>query len=290
MTTKLATPKTQERRLYVLPPGIEPAPDILDDDMPDAMYQHPFFFTIIEVIRAFFGHDEDTLVDGDFPLYYLDADGKRQYVKPDCGVAFGVDPQYIYARNGYFLEEVGKTLNFVLEIASTTTADNDTGRKRDLYEWLKVPEYFGFDGTGGEYYQAPLFGWRLRDGKYVPVQTTLDDNGATWAYSEQLGLYFCAEPKSLRAWDPRSKKFLRTLIQTQGTLGRVETELRVERIVSQNAREARQAALDALKDERDARQAEREGWQTEREGWQTEREDYAARIRELEERLRGEGD
>ena len=71
--------------------------------MPDAMYQHPFFFDIIEVLRAYFAAQEDTLVDGDFPLYYLDADGKRQYVKPDCGVAFGVNPDYIYARNGYFL-------------------------------------------------------------------------------------------------------------------------------------------------------------------------------------------
>ena len=124
--------------------------------------------TSLKCLRAYFAAQEDTLVDGDFPLYYLDADGKRQYVKPDCGVAFGVNPDYIYARNGYFLEEVGKTLNFVLEIASTTTADNDTGRKRRLYEWLKVREYFGFDGTGGEYYQTPLFGWRLRDGQIRP--------------------------------------------------------------------------------------------------------------------------
>ena len=277
MTTKTAAAKTKtpERRRYALPPGIEPAPDILDDDMPDAMYQHPFFFDIIEVLRAYFAAQEDTLVDGDFPLYYLDADGKRQYVKPDCGVAFGVNPDYIYARNGYFLEEVGKTLNFVLEIASTTTADNDTGRKRRLYEWLKVREYFGFDGTGGEYYKTPLFGWRLRDGKYVPVETTLDDKGATWAYSEQLGLYFCAEPKSLRAWDPRRGEFLTTLIQSQRTRERLESELLVERLASRNARETRQAALETLEDER--------------EDWQAEREAYAARIRELEDRLRGEG-
>ena len=59
MTILPTTAKTTERRRYTLPPGIEPAPDILDDDMPDPMFQHPFFFAIIELLTAFFENRPD---------------------------------------------------------------------------------------------------------------------------------------------------------------------------------------------------------------------------------------
>ena len=275
MTILPTTAKTTERRRYTLPPGIEPAPDILDDDMPDPMFQHPFFFAIIELLTAFFENRPGTLVDGDGPVYYRDGDGVQRYVKPDCTVIFDVDTDYIYARNGYFIEEVGKPPDFVMEIASTTTADNDTGHKRDLYERMGVHEYFGFDRTGGDFYEVPLFGWRLREGEYVPVETMRDSDGATWAYSEVLGLYFRAALHSLRLWDPESEEFLNRLSESERALSeserareRLESELRVERLASQTTRETLQA-------EREARRAEREA--------------DAARIRELEERLRRSG-
>ena len=222
-TTKPVASKTIERRRYILPPGVEPAPDV-DDDMPDPMYQHKNFFDIVEVLRAFFGENKNTMVDGDFPLYYRNRDGIQTHVKPDCGVSFGVNTDYIYERNGYFIEEMGKSLDFVLEIASTTTAHRDIGFKRDLYEWLKIPEYFGFDKSGGEHYRVPLFGWRLRDGVYVPVETTRRDDGSTWAYSERLGLYICADRESLRAWSPARGAFLRTASELERDLRESERE------------------------------------------------------------------
>ena len=296
MTTLPTKAKTIERRRYVLPPGVEPAPDILDDDMPDPMFQHPFFFAIVELLNAFFEDSLDTLVDGDCPVYYRDANGVQTYFKPDCAVVFGVDPNYIYARNGYFMEEVGKTLDFVMEIASRTTADNDIGSKRDLYERLGVREYFGFDRTGGDFYGVPLFGWRLREGEYVPVETTLDADGATWAYSEVLGLRFRAAPDSLRVWNPKTGEFLyrlkeserarqeseRARQESEQARERLEAELRVERMVSSRNRQT-------LQTEREGWQSEREGWQSERETLQAEREADAARIRELEDLLRGLG-
>ena len=296
MTTLPTKAKTIERRRYVLPPGVEPAPDILDDDMPDPMFQHPFFFAIVELLNAFFEDSLDTLVDGDCPVYYRDANGVQTYFKPDCAVVFGVDPNYIYARNGYFMEEVGKTLDFVMEIASRTTADNDIGSKRDLYERLGVREYFGFDRTGGDFYGVPLFGWRLREGEYVPVETTLDADGATWAYSEVLGLRFRAAPDSLRVWNPKTGEFLyrlkeserarqeseRALDESIQARERLEAELRVERMVSSRNRQTLQA-------EREGWRSEREGWQSERETLQAEREADAERIRELEDLLRGLG-
>lgn len=268
-------PTIAERRRYVLPPGVEPAPDILDDDMPEPMSQHPFFFATIEILTSVFWNTPGALVDGDCPVYYRDDDGVQRYVKPDCMVAFGVDSDYIYARNGYFIEEVGKPPEFVMEIGSTSTAGNDTGFKRDLYERLGVREYFGFDGTGGEYYGVPLFGWRLRYGEYVPVETTRDADGAMWAHSEVLGLSFCAERKSLKVWDPERGEFLHRLVdsererlESEQARDRLESELRVERMTLQSTRQT---------------------LQTERESHQAEREENAARIQDLEERLRRAG-
>ena len=240
------------------------------------MFQHPFFFAIVELLTSFFWNAPGALVDGDCPVYYRDGGGVQTYVKPDCMVAFGVDAAYIYARNGYFLEEVGKPPAFIMEIGSTTTAGNDTGFKRDLYEWLGVQEYFGFDATGGEFYGSPLFGWRLREGEYVPVETTRDDDGATWAYSEVLGLHFCAEKDSLKVWDPARGEFLyrlqeseRARLQAERRRELLESELRVERMVSHRTRQTLQA-------ERQAREAERQA--------------DAERIRELLERLREDDD
>ena len=53
MKTLPTIAQTVERRRYALPPGVEPAQDILDDDMPEPMFQHPFFFAIVEILTSF---------------------------------------------------------------------------------------------------------------------------------------------------------------------------------------------------------------------------------------------
>ena len=290
MTTSPTPTDTTERRRYALPPGVEPAPDILDDDMPDPMFQHPFFFAIVELLTSFFWNAPGALVDGDCPVYYRDGGGVQTYVKPDCMVAFGVDSDYIYARNGYFIEEVDKPPDFVMEIGSTTTADNDTGFKRDLYERLGVQEYFGFDATGGEFYGVALFGWRLRDGEYVPVETTRDDDGATWAYSEVLGLSFRAERDSLKVWDPKRGEFLYRLRESERA--RLEAE-RGRRAAERRQRETerrRELLESELRVERMVSHRTRQTLQAERQARETERQADAERIRELLDRLRGEDD
>ena len=46
------------------------------------------------------------------------------------------------------ISEVGKPPEFVLEIASRTTARRDETVKREGYAKLSVPECWGFDGSG----------------------------------------------------------------------------------------------------------------------------------------------
>ena len=121
-----------------------------------------------------------------------------------------------------------------------------------------MQEYFGFDRTGGDFYGVILFGWRLRDGAYVPIETTRDADGATWAYSEVLGLSFRAEKDSLRVWDPERGEFLYRLQESERARRQaenarraaerrqraaerrrelLEVELRVERMVLQTTRQ-----------------------------------------------------
>ena len=50
----------------------------------------------------------------------------RRY--PGLLIALGVDPVAYYESNGYIIGEQGKPPDFVLEVASASTADEDTGR------------------------------------------------------------------------------------------------------------------------------------------------------------------
>ena len=53
--------------------------------------------------------------------------------------------------NTYLLWEIGKALDFILEIGSKSTANADLVRKRELYAELGVGEYWRYDATGGEF-------------------------------------------------------------------------------------------------------------------------------------------
>ena len=49
--------------------------------------------------------------------------------------------------NGYIVSEQGKPPDFVLEIASESTAETDVGTKRDEYAALSIRQYWRFDKT-----------------------------------------------------------------------------------------------------------------------------------------------
>ena len=89
--------------------------------------------------------------------------------QPDLLTAFDVKPATYEANNGYVVSEQSKAPDFVIEIASESTASIDVGEKRDDYADLGILEYWRFDQTG-EFYGAKLAGDRLVDGVYQPIQ------------------------------------------------------------------------------------------------------------------------
>ena len=71
-----------------------------------------------------------------------------------------MNPAAYEASNGYIISEQGKPPDFVMEIASETTAETDVGEKRDEYAALGIAEYWRFDQSS-EYHGTRLAGDRL---------------------------------------------------------------------------------------------------------------------------------
>ena len=144
----------------------------------------------------------DVFVSGAFYICYDITDGNRR-LQPDCIIVFDVDAEAIRLNlPNYWIWEVGKPPDFVMEIASPTTSSNDLGHKRDMYAELGIAEYWRFDPTGGELYGQPLTGERLIDGEYQPYELQEEADGSIRAYSELLNVDFYWDSDEFDVLDP----------------------------------------------------------------------------------------
>ncbi len=183
-----------------------PLPDA--EPPPDLMLQNPDIHYALQILDdVVVGDRTDVFIDTNSIIYYDPADRNRR-VQPDVYIAFDVDAATIRQRNGYVIWEVGKPPDFVLEVASESTADNDTGYKRDLYARLGVREYWRFDRTGGDLYGAGLAGEYLESGVYRPVPIHTDAEGAEWGYSPMLRLNLRGQAGRLELQDPDTGEIL----------------------------------------------------------------------------------
>ena len=186
------------------------------------------------------GNRETTLVTGE--RYITRAPG-HDVRYPDLMVVFDCDPAAYERSNGYIISQQRKPPDFVLEIASRTTATTDTTDKRDWYASLGVPEYWRFDETG-EFHGTRLAGDRLVEGAYeeIPVETL--EEGVLQGFSEVLNLYIRWEHGELRWHDPQTGQEIPTFQQEH------EARLRAEE--AQRAAEARVRQLEEELARRDA--------------------------------------
>ena len=181
---------------------------------PDAMQQSPYVTRAYWILETYFHRRPDVFVGSDGYLCYDTRDPSR-WVKPDCLVAFGVDPDAIFARNGYVISEVGKPPDFVLEVASESTGRQDYTRKRDIYAEYGVAEYWRFDRTGGRYHDRPLSGDRLVNGQYEPLPIHTGADRVIRGYSPVLGLEPHWDTGRLRFYDPVAQCYLRDLQEAE---------------------------------------------------------------------------
>ena len=129
-------------------------------------------------LEAHFGNVETTIILSEIPV--RPTPGGYPGVRiPDLLIAFNVNFARGVDQNGYSIRDQGKPPDFVLEIASVRTAENDYTTKRLDYAAYGIPEYWRFDPTGGQRYDAPLAGDRLSNGAYQPIEIVETEPGQT---------------------------------------------------------------------------------------------------------------
>ena len=216
-------------------------------EKPDAMEQHIEQYVIFGLLFSYFaeyGERPDVFVDFDSNICY-DPDDLRRHVSPDVYLVFNVDAAAIRSRLIYLPWEAGKPPDFVVEVASRSTAQEDVERKPAIYEMINAGEYWMFDPTGGRYYGNPLRGRRLVDGRYQDIELTREPDGVLKGYSEALGLSVAWDNGFPYLYDHASGEY----IENHMDIAKARRALEAQR-------DAEAAQRRALENQRDATEAQ----------------------------------
>ena len=229
-------------RVTVVPKTID-YPD--SDGLPMAENESQFWpiLYVGSALDRYYQDRDDVYVVGNLLLYYQQGDGSKS-VSPDLMVVFGASK---HVRSSYRVWEEPKAPDFVLEIASESTYRADRGEKRDTYADMGVLEYWQYDLVGS-HLDPPLLGFRLVEGRYVPIPAVAQEGGLLVLRSEVLGLELHLSPgaplrEALHFYDPVREEYLRTYREAEARLEQIEDRLRKE----QAARQALEAELRELR-------------------------------------------
>ena len=236
MTTADAQSSSQTLVRFVLP---EPP-----ERHPDEMTSYKFVHTIGNSMHVakHLGKPETTIVGAE--LFIVAHRGYRPRRVPDLLIALDADPELYDEQNGYIISDQGKPPDFVLEVASRSTAKIDTIDKRREYAELGIPEYWRFDHTG-ESHGARLAGDRLVGQRYEPIQLEELSPEVVQGRSKVLNLILRWDNGDLHWIDPATNEHIPTFdAEREGRLaereGRRAAELRAS---------AAEAQVRALQDE-----------------------------------------
>ena len=164
---------------------------------------------------------DDVYVAGNLLIYY-EQGNPRASVAPDVFVVIGVANR---DRRSYRLwHEGGKAPDFVLEITSHSTREEDQGHKRELYRRLGVKEYWQYDPTG-DYLKPVLQGLALTAGEYRAIAGGETAAGRPAVASEVLALELHVTEDGLRFHDPDTGQYL--LSHAEAEAARAAAEARV---------------------------------------------------------------
>ena len=143
----------------------------------------------------------DFFAGGNMFIYYsLQQARNRDYRGPDFFVVKGVDGSY--SRQKWVVwEENGRYPDVIIELMSPSTAQEDLGSKKELYErTFRTSDYFCYDPD-----QQQLYGWRLGEQGYISL--TLDEYGRLWSAQLEAwigpweGMYLQEQSIWLRLFD-----------------------------------------------------------------------------------------
>ena len=192
MTTK---PSTQGTARFRLPEPPEREPDEV------TAFDHIYEHGNNHHLAMHLGNRETTLVVADKWIVASAEYNRARARRPDLLVAFDVRPEDYHASNGYIVSEQGKPPDFVMEVASASTAEIDTGAKRLDYASLGIREYWRFDETG-DHHGDRLAGDTLVGESYRPLSIEEIAPGVLQGYSSALNLIIRWDHGQLVWWDP----------------------------------------------------------------------------------------
>lgn len=188
-------------------PDIPEPPERNPEDM--TSFTHLAKSSIIEPLMLHFGNPPDLLIEGERFIAALPNRPASERRYPDLFISFNADPELYRINNGYVVSEQGKPPEFVLEIASPSTRENDNGEKRLFYANLGVLEYWRFDEEDSEA-SVKLAGERLENGEYTPLEVVSREEGLLEGFSPALGLCLRWEQGTLQWYDPEGQKYIAT--------------------------------------------------------------------------------
>ena len=134
---------------------------------------------LVNILRDFWTHQNDIYVSGNTVVRF-DPNQKRLFRGPDLYVIKGVTDKG-FRRSWVSWEENNKTPDFILELASKSTANFDVTGKKTIYEQqFKTPEYAVYNPDTEE-----LNGWRLNKNYYQAIKP----NQQGWLWCDEIGLW-----------------------------------------------------------------------------------------------------
>ncbi|MFO1433809.1 MAG: Uma2 family endonuclease [Candidatus Competibacteraceae bacterium] len=250
-----------------LPPG---ATLPYDDGEPLESDWHVIVMNLlIGILRYYWWECPDIYVAGNMFVYFDPEQVKtRNFRGPDVFVVKGV--RHKNPRNSWVVwEEDGLTPDYVIELASESTAQFDVTAKRAIHERdLQTPEYVVYDPI-----TQRLRGWRLDvRGRYQEL--VLDGRG--WLWSEQLGLWL-GQAEYLIGGHTEPLRVVR-FFDAAGQMLPTEAEA----VVARAQRETRRADEQARRAETEAQRADEEARRADEEARRAEAEAAARRAAEAE--------
>ncbi|MBP0018072.1 MAG: Uma2 family endonuclease [Cyanobacteria bacterium SBLK] len=167
-----------------LTPSMPPTDLPYDDGEPLESNRHRIAMNVlIEGVHQAYQGREDYFAGGNMFVYYSSQQVRnRDFRGPDFFVTLDVDGRE-ERRSWILWEEMGRYPNVIVELMSPSTASQDTGVKKRLYEQtFQTRDYFVYDPFDRE----SLQGWHLgSNGRYDAIAP--DDRG--WLWCETLGLW-----------------------------------------------------------------------------------------------------
>ncbi|WP_448570756.1 Uma2 family endonuclease [Trichothermofontia sp.] len=174
-----------------LPPWVVLPPTDLDSDEPELeSYQHlQQLLLLLKCLDWLWRDRTDYFAAGNLTIYYSARKLKTEDFRgPDFFVV--LDTEKRPRKSWMVWEEEGKYPNVIVELLSYSTANQDRGSKKQIYQDIfRTPDYFWFDPHSLEF-----AGFHLVNGVYAAIAPT--EQG--WLWSKQLGLYLGVYQDQLR--------------------------------------------------------------------------------------------